>query len=590
MKNLLHHIVICLAAGLTAVSCSEYLDPSIDGSMTEEEVFENDAYFNGVLNTVYSSIPSQYDLMLDCATDNAVTNDYGSDYLKMGIGSLRPNMNPVNNWVDAYRQIRRINQFLGKMVLDTTGTRPFLTPVRFVKLGTVADSIDNINTFYRMLGEAYFLRAWYEADLLKRFGGRASDGQLLGFPVVTNVLYVKDDLNLPRNTYQECVDQISNDCDSAIKYLPVQYTGTNAVLGATMNGRASGIAAMALKARVFLYAASPEFNPSDDQTRWEKAARAAGDALTAIGGLRDLPTIDNYYFNQLNNKAYNIRDIFFRGSVLSGNRDLETTNYPPSMYGDGRINPSQNFVDAFPDKSGYPIGESALYLAGDPYANRDPRLALFVALNNSSLGPSNYHRIETYQGGIDAFNPSANTSRSGYYLKKLLKYGSVTLVPGQLTATSRAAIHLGSPELYLNFAEAAFEAWGPKSDPNGYGFNAVTVLERLHKRYGSGNVYMNSVAVNDEGLFRELIRNERRIELSFEGHYFWDVRRWSGEEDLSGINMQVRGAKIIKDALGNFSYQTDVVLESRLFKSPYMPLSYDELYNAPALIQNKGWE
>jgi hypothetical protein len=357
-----------------------------------------------------------------------------------------------------------------------------------------------------------------------------------------------------------------------------------------MNGRASGISAMALKARVLLYAASPEFNPSGDKARWALAARAAGDALVAIGGLKDLPTIDNYYFNQLNNKAYNIRDIFFRGNVLSGNRELETNNYPPSMYGSGRVNPSQNFVDAFPDKSGYPISQSALYKANDPYTDRDPRLALFVALNNSLMGPSNYHKVETYQGGADAFDPSTNTSRSGYYLKKLLKYSSVSLVPGQLTGTARAAIHLGSPELYLNFAEAAFEAWGPKGDPYAYGFNAVTILERIHKRYSSGNVYMNSVAANDDALFRELVRNERRIELSFEGHYFWDVRRWSDGQDLSQINVEVKGAKIIKGSTGNLSYQLNGVLENRLFKSLYMPLPYDELYNTPALVQNKGWE
>lgn len=588
MKNLFKYIIVYLVLWTAVSSCSEYLDPSIDGSLTEEQVFGNDAYFNGVLNEVYNSLPDSYDLMLECATDNAVTNNYGSDYFKMGTGSLRPNMNPVNNWVNAYRQIRRINLFMGKMVLDSS--KSFLTPVRFVRLGTVADSIDNINTFYRMLGEAYFLRAYYEAELLKRFGGEASNGELLGFPIVTGVLEVSDNLNLPRNTYQECVSQISNDCDSAKKYLPMEYKGTNAVLGATMNGRASGIAAMALKTRVLVYAASPEFNPENDKALWTKAAAAAGDALLAIGGLKDLPTIDNYYFNQLNNKAYNIRDIFLRGNVLGGNRTLETDNYPPSMYGSGRINPSQNFVDVFPDKSGYPISQSALYKTDNPYLNRDPRLGLFVALNNSFMGPSNYHQMETYLGGADAFNPSDNTSRSGYYLKKLLKYSGVRLIPGQLTSTSRAAIHLGSPELYLNFAEAAFEAWGAKGDPNAYGFNAVTIIERIHKRCNAGNDYMNKVAINDENLFREFVHTERRIELSFEGHYFWDIRRWAKDEDLSKINVDVNGVKIVKDASGVFAYDMNVKLEKRVYNSLYMPIPYDELYNAPALIQNMGWK
>ncbi|MFV0378648.1 MAG: RagB/SusD family nutrient uptake outer membrane protein [Mangrovibacterium sp.] len=588
MKRLFKYNILALILA-TGFGCSEYLDPSLDGSLTEEQVFGNDAYFNGVLNTVYNSLPDAYNYMLDCATDNAVTNDYSSDYFKMGTGALRPNMNPVSNWVNAYRQIRRINQFLGKMVLDTTGTKPFLTPVRFVRLGTVADSIDNINTFYRMLGEAYFLRAYYEADLLKVYGGKAASGEFLGVPIVTNVLYVEENLNLPRNTYEECVQQISNDCDSAIKYLPVEYTGTNAVLGATMNGRANGIAARALKARVFLYAASPEFNPENDLLKWERAAVAAANALTAIGGLKDLPTIDNYYFNQLNNKAYNIRDIFLRGNVLSGNRDLENNNYPPSMYGSGRVNPSQNLVDAFPDKTGYPLSASTVYSASAPYTNRDPRLGLFVAVNGTTIGPSGYHTIETYVGGVDAYNPSTNTSRSGYYLKKLLKYGSVSLIPGQLTGTARAVILLGTPELYLNFAEAAFEAWGPTADPKAYGFTAVTVIQRIHKRYGSGDGYLNTIAVNNAALFRKLIHNERRLELCFEGHYFWDVRRWEAGESLSGINVAVNGITINKGSTGDLSYNMNVELEKRLFNSIYMPIPYDELYNAPALVQNKGW-
>lgn len=589
MKNLFKHSILYLILGL-GFGCSEYLNPSIDGSLTEDQVFTNDAYFNGVLNTVYSTIPSEYDYMLDCATDNAVTNDYSSNYFKMGTGALRPNMNPTENWINAYRQIRRLNIFLSKMVLDKTGTKPFLTPVRFVKLGTKADSIDNINTFYRMLGEAYFLRAYYETDLLKRYGGKSSGGEILGVPVVIDILTVDDNLNLPRNTYQECLDQIVNDCDSAKKYLPVEYTGTNAVLGATMNGRANGIAAMALKSRVLLFAASPANNPENDKAKWEKAAVAAGDALKAIGGLKDLPTIDNYYFNQLNNKAYNIRDVIFRGALQSGNRALETNNYPPSMYGNGLVNPSQNYVDAFPDKAGFPIGQSTQYKSTDPYLNRDPRLNLFVALNGTSMGTANYHKMETFEGGVDAFDPSISTSRTGYYLKKLLKYGSVNLVPGALTGTSRAAIHLGTPELYLNFAEAAFEAWGAKADPKVYGYTAALVIERIHKRYVAGNDYMNTVAVNNETLFRALVRNERRLELSFEGHYFWDIRRWEAGENLSAINVAIRGVKIAKDPTGALTFDMNVQLEKRLFNSIYMPIPYDELFNAPALVQNKGWE
>ena len=588
MKYNRNWIMILLGILGMTVSCSDFLDPELDGSLTEDQVFENAAYFNGVLNTVYSNVPTQYDKKLDGATDNAVINITGNNYFRLANQNLSPNFNPTDNWTSGFLQIRRINQFLEYMVLDHDNPH-FLTPVRFRPLRTAGDSIDNINTFYRMLGEAYFLRAFFQFELLRAFGGEGVNGQMLGFPIVTRVLKVDEDLNLARNTYMESVRQILNDCDSAATYLPLEYKGTNAVLGQTMNGRANGIAALALKARTLLYAASPAYNQAGDIQLWEEAAIAAGDAIRAIGGLQNLAPYENYYFTQLNNQAFQIRDIFFRGNVQGGNRAYESRNYPPGMFGSGEVNPSQNYVNAFPDKDGYPISESTLYNADNPYAERDPRLDLYVAVNESRLGPGNYYTVQSYEGGRDAPNPSRKNSRTGYYLKKLLRPGTVQLITTDLRSTSRAAIHLGAPELYLNYAEAAFEAWGPTGDPHAYGYTAQAVLARVLQRYGAGNGYLNTVAVNDNEKFRTLVRNERRLELSFEGHYFWDVRRWSPGNDVSALNTQVHGVRITRDGSGEYQYDLNVPLERREFSTQYMPISYQELYKASNLVQNKGW-
>ena len=588
MKYNRNWIMILLGTLAMTVSCSDFLDPMLDGSLTEDQVFQNAAYFNGVLNTVYSNVPTQYDKKLDGATDNAVINITGNNYYRLANQNLSPNFNPTDNWTSNFLQIRRINQFLERMVLDHDNP-DFLTPVRFRPLHTRNDSIDNINTFYRMLGEAYFLRAFFQFELLRAFGGEGVNGQMLGYPIVTRVLKVDEDLNLARNTYMESVRQIVNDCDSAAKYLPLEYKGTNAVLGQTMNGRANGIAALALKARTLLYAASPAYNQAGDIQLWEEAAIAAGDAIRAIGGLQNLAPYENYHFTQLNNQAFQIRDIFFRGNVQGGNRAYENRNYPPGMFGSGEVNPSQNYVNAFPDRNGFPISESTLYNADNPYAERDPRLDLYVAVNESRLGPGNYYTVQTYEGGRDAPNPSRQNSRTGYYLKKLLRPGTVQLITTDLRSTARAAIHLGAPELYLNFAEAAFEAWGPTGDPQAYGYTAQTVLARVLQRYGAGNQYLNTVAVNDPAKFRKLVRNERRLELSFEGHYFWDVRRWAAGNDVSGLNTQVYGVRITRDGSGAYQYELNVPLERREFSTQYMPISYQELYKTSNLVQNKGW-
>ncbi|MDR3060840.1 MAG: RagB/SusD family nutrient uptake outer membrane protein [Dysgonamonadaceae bacterium] len=597
MKNFVKSFFLLIFI-LLGFACSDFLDPNTDNTMTEEEVFDNAAYFCGPLMDVYNALPDYFNIEMDNMTDNSVDGKLSGDYYLCGIGALRPDYNPLDNWTNAYLQIRRINQFLKKMVLNPSAVVP--TPVRFYAITTPQDSIDNVREFYRLYGEAYFLRALWLSDLLKNFGGVAPNGQVLGVPLVGDrELNVTDDLNIPRASYADCVQAIVNDCDTAAKYLPVEYKGTDRVTGQSMNGRASGISAMALKARVLLYAASPAFNPENRKELWENAAIAAGNAIKAVGGgfqdLVNAPTNEiggAYYFNQLQDKTWNDngKDLFFRSIITSGNRDYETNNYPQSMYGSAVTNPSQNFVDAFPDKNGYPIFENgATYSENNPFAGRDPRLALYVAFNGSQMGPGNYHTIESYEGGIDAYMPLKKTSRTSYYLRKLVRPGTVSLIPGSLTGTTRAYIILGKPELYLNYAEAANEAWGVKQDPKGFGFSAYSVLQRIHKKYGSGDQYLNNVIGESVDKFRSYIHNERRLELSFEGHYYYDLRRWVSDKSTNSINTDVYGMEITKNADNTFSYKRKF-LEKKDFKSPYQPIPYMELYNAPSLVQNYGWE
>lgn len=274
-------------------ACSGFLDPLNDGTLTEEQIFDNAAYFTGPLMDVYNAIDTQYNINLENMTDNSVDNDFIGDYYRCAVGGLRPDSNPLDNWVNAYAQIRKVNQFLAKMVFTPGAKLP--TPVRFYVINTPQDSIDNVREFYRLLGEAYFMRAYWQSTVLKHFAGVALNGEILGVPIVGDkILEVKDKMNLPRAPYTECVKAIVNDCDSAIKYLPVEYKGTDRVIGESMNGRAAGISAMALKARVLLYAASPAYNPNNDLTLWEKAAVAAGDAIKAVGGALNLSALPDY--------------------------------------------------------------------------------------------------------------------------------------------------------------------------------------------------------------------------------------------------------------------------------------------------------
>lgn len=608
-KNRINHFISFLIIQIFLLSsCSDFLDTVRDGSLTEEEIWQNSYYFNGPLNAAYDALEGTFNIAMDNLTDNSVNREYSGDYYLCGVGSLSPNTNPLNNWENAYQQIRRLNQFLEKMVLNPDTDAPLRTPVRWY-YPTRGDE-NNIQEFYRLIGEAHFLRALYLHDLLKNFAGVTADGDTLGVPLIGyRVVQANEDLDIPRSAYRDCVKAIVADCDTAIKYLKsVEYQGTDLVWGQRNNGRASGVAARALKARVLLYAASPAYNKNwqNDKSKWAAAAMAAADAIMSVqGGFQDLVNarasatddIGTMYYHGIqnnNNWQANMRDMFFRANIVTGNREYETNNYPPSMYGKAQNNPSQNFVDAFPDINGYPIdAEGSVYDPANPYTGRDPRLALYVAGNGSKMGPSGYYTINTYEGGEDEFNLLKGTSRTGYYLRKLLRTGTINLTPNApgTNNTNRVRIILGKPELYLTFAEAANEAWGVAGDPNRYGFTAKDVLERIHKKFNCGNAYLNEVIGNDADMFRDYIRNCRRLELSFEGHYYYDLRRWITDGSTGTLNVDVyKAGKIIKKDENTYEYGAPEILEKRYFRSAYQPIPYMELYNARSIKQNAGWE
>lgn len=199
-------------------------------------------------------------------------------------------------------------------------------------------------------------------------------------------------------------------------------------------------------------------------------------------------------------------------------------NYPPSLYGSGRINPTRNFVDAFPMVNGYPIADSkSEYNAANPYADRDPRLAAYVTYNGMKSGLSNGTVTTAVDGtNNDALNKlTGSSTRTGYYLRKLLRQ-DISLDPNGTTEEYHYTPRIRYTEMFLLYAEAANEAWGPTGNGS-HGYSAYDVVKAIRNRAGigieNGDAYLESVK-GDKDKMRELIRNERRIELSFEGHRY----------------------------------------------------------------------
>ena len=593
---------------LCPLSCSNFLEHIWDNQLDDEYIFSNLNTFTAPLMTAYFAIPNTFNIEMDILTDNAVHRQVGNTYNLNATGGMQGESfpAPMNIWKASYQNIRRVNQFLEHMVPQVDGNGELHPPITFF----LAQPESEMPKFWRLYGEAYFVRAYYLSELFRTFAGKSYDGELLGVPLVGDLVLVGgDDMNIPRAPFFDCVQAIVNDCDSAIKHLPAEYKGSDIVVGAAMNGRASGIAAMALKARILLYAASPAFNPVSDalyEQRWREAVEAAAEAINAVGGLVDLvntpPTGalddigDDYYFGQLQVMAYNDngRDLFFRGAIQAANNAFESQNYSGGMNGTANINPTQNFVDAFPDKDGYPIDHpGATYDPQNPYANRDPRLALFVAYNGSLMGPNDYYTINTVEGELDAYDPLTNTSRTGYYLRKLLRPKRVTRQQGATTnlSTDRARIILGKPELYLGFAEAANEVYGVNVNPPGYDFSAKDVMLKILEKHNCGTKYLNEVIGNDKDEFRKYVRNCRRLDLSFEGHYYFDLRRWLPDANPEALRCDLYRVIITApegNSGTNLHYEYEL-LEQRAFTSPWTPIPYAELFTASAIKNNMGY-
>ena len=260
-------------------------------------------------------------------------------------------------------------------------------------------------------------------------------------------------------------------------------------------------------------------------------------------------------------------------------------NYPPSKFGKGRINPTQDLVDVFPMSNGMPITDgSSGYDPSNPYLDRDPRLTAYVVYNGNVIKDTIRTDVSSPSDGIAK---TVTSTRSGYYLKKFLLDSKVNLAPGNVTQAEHFVTYFRFTEVFLNYAEAANEAWGPDADPMGYGFTARQIISAIRVRGGlpdmGSDTYLNSMTATKDD-FRTLVRNERRIELCFEGFRFWDIRRW----DLTTVMEAPVNAMYI-----NFSSQTPYqkqLLESRNY-SDYMiygPVPYNETLKY-SLVQNMGW-
>ena len=490
MKNIFK--LLAFLPLLTA--CDDLFEPALENNRDLEAMYKEPSYAQGILANAYIILPYETSPTSDLATDDAVTNEISSNYLRMATGSWTANNNPVSQWQNRFNAIQYINLFLENV-----------DKVEWAK-------DERISTMFldRLKGEAYGLRALHMYYLLRAHGGKIADGTLMGVPIILKSEGPDADFNHARATYSDCVKQIMEDADKAIELLPLDYKKfadseipekyknigvTNAsdyrrVCGEEYRGLMSGRIALAVRAQTALLAASPAFQSGSGMT-WEQAADYAAEIIEkANGGGGCGLDADGLEWYTLADKDYGTggspAEVIWRSST-DDNNTLDTANFPPSLYGNGRVNPTQNLVDAFPMANGYPISEtSGNYDAENPYDNRDPRLAKYIVYNGSKQGPSDTEIITgTYGTNTDVVNKeSGRSTRTGYYLRKLLRK---ECNPNSQYNTKKKhyTARIRYTEMFLIYAEAANEAWGPQNN-HGHLFSAYYVIKAIRTRDGLG--------------------------------------------------------------------------------------------------------
>jgi len=536
------------------------------------------------LLNVYSVIENGHNRVggdyLDAASDDAVSSSPGGQVTILATAGYGAIDLPANenvwsstnstNTANYWNGIRSATEFMAG--IDVVPVKDFVAPNG--KINGIG-----VSTRYIWRNEARLLRAYFYFELVKRFGG---------VPLLGDKVYnVNDNIALPRNSFADCISYIVSECDKAKDSL-ITVPLLNP---AQDNYRVTQGAAMALKAKVLLYAASPAFNdpsgansnpltgyPSYSASRWQLAATAASQVI-AMGNYSLDPNFKSIFLTQNDPEVIMIRTANSTGP----SSNVESNNAPvgfSSAVAQGRTSPTQQLVDSYPMSNGLAITDpNSGYNANNPYNNRDPRFAATILYNGAPwLGTT----LQTYEGGVSKPNTGQTETLTSYYMCKFmaLQTGSNFQNHDEDWVIFRYA------EIKLDFAEARNETDGPVD-------SVYQQLRDLRLRAGiapgTGNYGLTAGMTKDQ--MRAVIQNERRIEMAFEEQRYFDIRRWGIASTV--MNQPLMGMSIT-NSNGNLTYNPIQVLVPK-FVAPKMnvyPIPYDEVLKNPAIgqaHQNPGW-
>ena len=553
LKNICFGIVCTVAL----VGCTDKMDYHEYTNYGKEYVFSDFGRTAAFVNNIYSYL--DYDLLgttsLASACDEAEMALNYSNVLDYTNGNWTA-LNPKSQW-NYYTPIRAANYFLENGL-----------NLEFSDLILNQDYEAQMKRYGRYQYEVRLLRAYYYFLLVRAYGD---------VPFTTKVLTEAEANSLERTPASQVFDFIISECDAVAPQLPVDYSkldndaagGTNPEAGRVTRG-----AALALKARASLYCASKLFNDSENRDLYKRAATASLDVINycgenniTLGKYTDLWGADNWKASEM---------IFVRR--VGDTDDPERTNFPIGMENAKSGNcPTQTLVDAYEMKNGGEPNQK------DPYTGRDPRFAMTIAVNGAKWPNTNPNPLEIYTGGRDAA-PVPYATPTGYYVKKYVD-GATDISASTSSGGKRHSwITFRLGEFLLNYAEATFKYFGSADIKDAeLTMTAREAVNKVRKRTGVDMPdFPEGMSSSD---FWSRYKNERMVELAFEGHRFWDVRRWK-EGGFTSIGRML----ITKNSDDSFTYTRSIkalVWDDKMY---FYPIPDSEIRKNPNLKQNPGWD
>lgn len=590
MKSKIMQVLLGLIAIAMTYGCS--LDITPDGRLTLDEIFRDSDYTEQYANSMYEYIRKygngyHYYTWLsaysDDATDSQAPGDswlplhqwnqgnYSASVPPFMDGDTRLRYNDRDFWGTAYGGIRKTNVFLAR---------------------ANESNIPNVVRRDRYIAEAHVLRAHYYFDLIKNYGG---------VPLLTEDITRREDFtDIKRATFDECVDFIVKDCDAALasKYLPYRTTEDGE------RGRMTKAIAYFIKTSALLFAASPHWNPNNDASKWQAAAKAGKEAIDSVvaHGYSLFPDYERFFITRPDkNKNPLDKETILEAIDSWGYGSEPYRRFPvitflmnmiPNDFASEKCGlcPSQELVDSYEMKTGEVaitgyedeahtrpiINTASTYDDQKPYENRDPRFYATVWYNGAYFGDKDGRHIyiESFVGGRHGIDGVKQRTPTGYYTRK---YVDPSMRSAGAGTTLWRIYRLA--ELYLDLAEAENEANGPTQ----IAYDAANAT-----RLRAGMPVLPAGLTKDQ--FRERIRRERRVEMALEENRFYDVRRWNILEDNSRLKTGMRWVKANDGTLSNTRIQSVDCHATADPKYYVLPIQLKEIIRMPLVKQNPGWE